>query len=307
MHDSQAVISWLVRQNTRIQSNVIMQPLPEIQYRGLIPVDTTGPQWLKTVGMYSGNQYGKAKWINGNSDDIPLVDIGRNFHQSQVYTAGVGYGYGLEEIECALEAGQDLRPDKAAAARRASEEMIDDVVFNGDQLKGFSGFLSMPLVTVQAPIFGDWLGATPPTEDQVLRDLNSLISGSGQATNFTSYANTILLPELWYDFIASARLGDDGSETILSFLERRNVYTARTGQQLMIRSMRGLDTAAVSGGARAVAYRNSAESLVLRMPMSYRFFPVYQEDVLNFVVPGLFRLGGLEVLRPEDIRYMDDI
>jgi hypothetical protein len=41
--------------------------------------------------------------------------------------------------------------------------------------------------------------------------------------------------------------------------------------------------------------------------MMHRFLPVHQVGALNFVVPGIFRLGGLEVRTKEAMRYMDGV
>jgi hypothetical protein len=41
--------------------------------------------------------------------------------------------------------------------------------------------------------------------------------------------------------------------------------------------------------------------------MPHRFLPVYQDGPLNWKVPGVFRTGGLDVRRPTEMRYMDNI
>ncbi len=71
--------------------------------------------------------------------------------------------------------------------------------------------------------------------------------------------------------------------------------------------MRGLETAGAAGVARMVAYRRNPQVLKLHIPMPHRFLPVYQDGPLNFVVPGVFRLGGLDIRRPKEIRYGDGI
>jgi hypothetical protein len=56
-----------------------------------------------------------------------------------------------------------------------------------------------------------------------------------------------------------------------------------------------------------VAYRRNPQVLKLHVPMPHRFLPVYQDGPLNFVVPGVFRLGGLDIRRPKEVRYGDGI
>src|SRR5690606_4934130 len=120
---------------------------PDIQYPGLIPVDTSAHPFAQTVTYYSSDKFGKAGWINGNADDIPLAGTELTQHKTSVYTAGIGYGYGWEEINHAIMLGVNLTADDAKAARRAYEEMVDRVSFKGDAEKGFKGLIDYNGVT----------------------------------------------------------------------------------------------------------------------------------------------------------------
>ncbi|WP_399499107.1 major capsid family protein, partial [Streptomyces sp. P17] len=63
-------------------------------------------------------------------------------------------------------------------------------------------------------------------------------------------------------------------------------------------SRRGGGFFGVVGGGRMVAYRNTADVLELPMPMDYRFFPLYQDGPFNFTVPGMGRIGQIDVKKP---------
>ena len=83
--------------------------------------------------------------------------------------------------------------------------------------------------------------------------------------------------------------------------------TATTGQPIVIRGMRSLDTAGASSTARLVAYRYSPQVLKLHMPMPHRFLPAYQSGPLRWDVPGVMRLGGLDIRLPKEVVYLDGI
>jgi hypothetical protein len=85
------------------------------------------------------------------------------------------------------------------------------------------------------------------------------------------------------------------------------VYTANSGQPLTIRGIRKLDTAGISGGARMIAYRRDPEVLKFHMPMPHRFLPVWQAGPTRWEIPGMLRLGGLDVRLPNEISYVDGI
>ena len=96
--DAQVALGFVIAQTTIIEPGVYRTVYPDIQYRGLIPVDTEGSEFATSVTYMSQDQFGKADWINGNADDIPKAGTTRAKFETPVYTAGIGYGYGFEEI-----------------------------------------------------------------------------------------------------------------------------------------------------------------------------------------------------------------
>jgi hypothetical protein len=303
LFDAQAALGFVTAQTTHIEREVNETVYPDIQYPALVPVDTSAHPFAKTVTYYSSDKFGAAKWINGNADDIPLAGTELAKHETSVHMAGIGYGYGYEEINQAQMLGINLTADDAMAARRAYEEMVDRVALFGDAVKGFSGLINSSAVTAAAVTTGAWASAT---EDQILADINGVILAVSSGTQYAAMADTLLLPYAKLNLLATNRLGDT-QMTILEFLRRNNTYTAMTGQELTIRAVRGLDTAGAAGVARMAAYRRHPQVLKLHIPMPHRFLPVYQDGPLSFVVPGVFRLGGLDIRRPKEVRYGDGI
>ncbi|MCD0280467.1 DUF2184 domain-containing protein [Xanthomonas melonis] len=303
-------MGFLVAQTTIIEPGVYRTVYPDIQYRDLIPVDTSGSEFATSVTYYSQDQYGKADWINGNADDIPKAGTNRSQFQTGVHTAGIGYGYGWEEIGRAQLLGINLPTEDAAVARRASEDMVDRVALYGDGSKGFSGlFNAAGVIPVAAPTgaWGTLLAAGTATPDQIVADMNASILNVFNGTNTTAIADRLLLPWSKFLLISTKRMSNDSDMTILQYFLANNVYTATTGQQLMVRGLRGLDTAGAGGVARMIAYRYDPNVLKLHMPMPHRFLPVFQSGPLRWDVPGVMRLGGLDVRLPKQVVYVDGI
>lgn len=302
--DAQAAFGFVVRQTTIIEPEVYKTRFPSIQYRDLIPVDTSGSEFATSVTYMSSDQFGKADWINGNSDDIPKAGTTRAKHETPVVTAGIGYGYGWEEIGRAQLLGINLQADDAMAARQASEEMIDRVALRGDATKGFEGLFDHSAVTpVNAPT-GSWDSATAA---QMIADMNAALLGIFNNTNTVAMGDTLLLPWSKFFKISTTQNSAASDLTVLQYFLQTNVYTAATGRQLTIRGVRELDTAGVSGVPRLVAYRNDRQVLKLHMPMPHRFLPVYQSGPLRWDVPGVMRLGGLDIRLPKEVTYLDGI
>jgi hypothetical protein len=301
--DAQAALGFVLSQTTYIERTVNQIVYADIQYQDLIPVDTSAPEWVKTITFFSGDKFGKAGWINGNGDDIPRAGSERTKFESSVYTAAIGYGYGLEEISQAQMLGINLPSDDAAAARRAYEEMVDGVLLRGDTTKGFQGLINNSAVTAVTAPTGNW-GAS--TAAQKIADLNAVLMPTYAGTLYTSIADTLLLP-----FEKLQQLAQDvmpnTTETVLSFFMRQNIYTMTTGKPLTIRGIYGLLTAGAGSTARAVAYVKDPSVLKAHIPMPHRFLPVYQAGPIRWEVPGIFRLGGLDIRKPQSVRYLDGI
>jgi len=302
--DAQAAMGFVTSQTSYIERQVNEIQYPDIQYPQLVPVDTSASPWAKTVTYYSSDKFGKAGWINGNSDDIPIAGTEKTKNETAVYTAGIGYAYGLEEISQAQMLGMNLPGDDAQAARRAYEEMVDRVVIVGDASKGFYGLINAPGVTVGTATTGNWATATPA---QILADVNNQLTGQYTGTLYTAPVDTLLLPYSAWLLLTTRMVSDLSTETIFSWLLRNNVYTAVTGQPLSVRGLRQLDTAGAGGTRRMVAYRRDPSVVKVHIPMPHRFLPVFQAGPIRYEVPGIFRLGGVDVRQPLLFSYVDGI
>lgn len=304
----QANLSYAVQQTAHIEAGVYRMRYPDLDYASMIPVDVSASEWAKTVTYFSMDSVGAARWISGNAKDVPTVGISMEKHETSVYTAGIGYSFGFEEVNFARMAGVSLDTEFAMAARRASEELIYKTALTGDSEKNMEGLFSytgVPTETIPADGTGSSKLWSTKTPDLIIRDVNQMLTGLHSATNTVAMADTLIMPIERYQTIASTRLTDTAM-TVLEFIRQNNVYTAMTGRPLNIRGQRGMTTIGSGSTARLIAYRNSPEVLKLHIPMPHRFLPM-QVEGLQFTVPGVFRLGGLDVRLPKEIRYGDGI
>lgn len=304
----QASFNFAVQQTSHIEAEVYRTRYPELDYASLIPVDTSANPWVKSVTYRSLDGAGTAGWINGNADDVPVVGMQHEQHETEVHTAAIGYDFGLEEVNQARLLGIALDSEKAMLARKAAEQMTYNVAFTGDTSKGWTGLFnnaSVPAATATADGTGSTATWSTKTPDQIIRDVNAALIGMGTATNQTEMADTLILPVERLQTIASKRLTDT-SMTVLEFIERANVYTAQSRRPLTIVGKRGMLAIGSGSTARMVAYRRSPEVLKMHVPMPHMFLPM-QERNLRFIVPGIFRLGGLDIRLPKAVTYVDGI
>jgi hypothetical protein len=307
---AQQAFSFAVQTAQIIEPQVYEIQYPEVQYPNLLPVDTSGNEWAKSIGFYVTDKVGQAAWFNHLAADVPFADITRAKYEVGVEMAAAGYYWTMEEIgQQMMIPNLNLMTARASAARRASEEMIDRIAFFGDTVKNWTGVTNDANVTItNAPADGTGSSAlwSAKTANLIARDLNLILTGIYTTSLTTEIADTVLLPPDRFTTLAQS-IVTNTAVTGLTLVQQSNAYTALTGNPLNIRTVRGLETAGAGGVARAIAYRNDMEILKLHLPMPFNFRPVMQTTPLRFDVPGIFRTGGVEIRRPGSMRYLDGI
>lgn len=310
--DAQAALSFLQQTAQFVEPGIYELKYPEIQYPNLVPVDTSGSEWMKSIGFYTSDKVGQATWFNHLANDVPFANISLAKLEQPIEMASIGYYWTLEEAgQAAMSSGPTINvvTERAAAARRAAEEFIDRIAFFGDTTKNWTGLTNDANVTiVGAPADGTGSSAlwANKTGIQMGRDINLILSAVYTGSLTTETADTLLLPPDRFTTLAGSLLTNTAVSG-LSYVQQSNAYTALTGSPLTIRTVRGLETAGAGGVARAIAYRRDAQVLKLHLPMPFNFRPVMQATALRFDVPGIFRTGGVEIRRPGSMRYLDNI
>lgn len=314
----QQALAFVAGQAHRINQQVYETRYPDWDFARLIYVDTTGPEWGPGVITYTSDVSGVANWQAAAAKDIPLSDVSQERTVRNFHLAAIGYQFNLEEVNTIMGfPGASLPDRRAKAARLAYMKFMYDLTLKGSAAKGLKGIINYTGVTAtdapndgtsSARVWIDANGVGQKTPAQIVRDINLGLQGVYLTTGMIELADTLLLPIEAYNYIASTPYSATTMETILSFIQRTNIYTMQTGQPLTIRAVADLSKGDAAGTkGRMVAYKNNAEYVRLHLPMAHRFLPVYQDGPLNFVIPGIFRTGGVEILTTAAVRYIDQI
>lgn len=315
--NAQAALGFVQDQTYNIATEVERIEYPGVDINDLLVVQTQGDPWANGITTYTLDGAGQARWYNGGSNTMPLAEIQRGRTDFPFELGAMGYEFNLEEVNKARIAGINISDEKAYYARQAAEQFIYYVGISGDTLRGTRGLINNPLIVQgNAAAVGTGNGAVAgspqsiqwanKSAEQVLQDFNGLIVAPYNASNQIMMADTVLLP-----FTAMQQLDlrvlPGTSETLMAFLLRSNSYTQRTGQPLKVRGLRELETAGAGGTRRMIAYARNGRVAKFHMPMPFMFMPVWQNGPINWLVPGLFRIGGTDWIRPASATYADGI
>jgi hypothetical protein len=275
--------------------------LAELSALGIIPVDSSAGAGAETITYHQYGEVGQAKIIANYSTDLPRVDlVGKKF-TSDVKSIGVSYGYSIQDIRAARMAGKPLEQRKASAARRANDQQVNDIAFFGDEEHGLVGLLThpnIPTYTLPADGTGSSTKFKDKTADQVLRDLNGMVTKMLELTKNVERPDTLLLGHTTHSDLTSRRVGDT-QVTILAFFLANNPYIKNVQ---VVPEFVGVGTGETD---ICMIYKKSPDKLTLEIPQPFEQFPVQMEG-LEYVVPCHSRNGGVIIYFPLSLMKAED-
>lgn len=306
----QQALSFLVAQTSYIEPQVVRIKYPELNYAQFVPIDSSANEWAKSITFFSIDMVGQADWFNHMARDVPIADIMRQKHEQGIEMAAIGYRYTLEELgQAMMLPGTNLTTERAAAARRAYEEMCHNICMYGDARKNWQGLTNStlpPVINIATSFAAQVATGTAASLGAILQGVNAILTNIWQSSLTVEMADTLLLPLGTMSLLSMTQLPNT-TMNLMEWIKKNNMYSQETGNDLMIRGVRGLDTAGASGNGRAIAYRRDPDVVKIHIPMTHRFLPVWQTGPIVFDVPGIFRLAGLEIRRPGAFRYADGV
>lgn len=300
---------FFARELEYVKSRSYDKKYANLKARMLIPMSSEAEPWADAIVYESYDHVGVAKMIVGYSDDMPRADIKGVQVINVVKSLGCSYGYNIMEIRKSQAKGKSLEQRKANAAKRAILEMENRLAFLGDSATGLKGFLNhanVPFLVLPADGSGsdtEFLNGQVAlkTPAQILRDLHAIANAVVNQTLGVEQPDTLLLPRTIYLYIASTpwSTSNDGKTILQLFLEQSQYIKN-------VDWLNELETAAASGGKRAVAYRRDPEALTMEVPQDFEQFDPQSRN-LEFVVPCHSRFGGIIWYYPLSAVYADDL
>lgn len=255
---------------------------PNLRAREFVPLDPEIDNAIETIRLRSYSQVGIARLLASYAEDLPRSDVLANEQTFGVKGIGTSYGYNLQEVRAANKAGTSLDAKKAAAARRATEVVIDRVLASGDAATGLTGLLNIPnALTYTVPADGTgasalWINKTPAL---IVRDMVGICEYIVTQTAEVEAPNMLLLPRAQYTLIRTTRFDSNSDKTILDWFKAQYPGVAVEPWYKML-------GAGAGGTQRMMAYSMTPDHLQGAVPQEFEQLPV-QERGLEFIVPCL--------------------
>lgn len=268
--------------------------------RSLFPVSNEGGAGITSITYRTYDQVGSAKIINAYADDLPRADVKGKETTIPVRSVGTSFGYNLDEIQSSQLTGAALDQRRANAARRAVEQVVNDVAFYGDAESGLPGLFSNPNIPTGSVVNGgtgtEWVNKTP---EQILFDINDLFNDIFETTKMVERGNTLLLPPAQWAYISATPRSSGTETTILQYLVKNSPFLSSEADVIPINECTASLNPLLSADAM-IAYDRNPDKLQLEIPVELEMMPVQQKN-LEFVVPGRSRIAGLNIYYPLSI------
>ena len=216
-----------------------------------------------------------------------------------------------------------LEPMKMEAVGRNPEEFLDkgirlhfDHYVDLNVYKGFkkvksTGLLNNANITrvSAAPVTPggtntQWSGKTA---DQILADINALLSGIWTANECSSDAipNHILVPVEQFGMLVTNKVSDDSERSILTYVLENNIAAAQ-GKELIISPCRFCSGIGTGGKNRMVAYMNQEDRICINLTQPLKRMETEYTN-MRYKIPYFGQFSGVRFLYPSTVRYMDGI
>lgn len=156
---------FFARELDQVKTKTYDKQYPELSALSYFPITSEVNEGAETTTYYSYDITGMAAIINNYATDLPRVDVQGESHTASIKSVGDSYGYNVQEMRASRMAGKSLDARKGAAARRASDYMVNKIAFAGDKKHNLVGIFSdgtdIPLYTlseveVDGKKYTDW-------------------------------------------------------------------------------------------------------------------------------------------------------
>lgn len=274
------------------------KPLKSAEF---LPINVEGGDGVNEITWRRYTDVGLAVIISDYGMDIPRSDVYAEEFSVKPKEIATSFGYGLFEIARARRANLPLDRKRATAARRAMDFKIDSLAWHGDAEHGIQGFIDYP--GTQEYITPDGGTFSPlweeKTSDEILKDMNDMITTVRTTTNGVESPDTMLMPIAQYELIRNKRVSDYSDTTVLEYFRRNN-------PDIEIYWVNELAGAGAGESDRIIAYKRDPQHVTQEMPTVLNTLPETRDN-FEYVTVMYSRYAGVIIYYPLSVIFADNV
>lgn len=313
-NDAVAASLFLTRELEGIDAvvnDVKYAQLKSLQFVSLKPgLDPTDEVYTRRKRDFNG---AKAKRSSHPTDTAPLAQVSRGEESTSYFVYKQGFAYSRDELAKSARYNMPLDRERAEAARKLLAQSLDALLATGDAEVSMPGLLNISgTQTYSIPANGSGSSSlwTSKTADQILADLNGIVTQMKVNTKEIFGVQRIILPTTLERYIATTARSSTSDLSILEYFKRNNPGVevlewerlADSSADLYGNSCNG--TSVGSGLTRIVAGDFSPDNVrALVSVMGEMLEPERQGE--GWKVDMRMKLAGIDAPQPKALLYAD--
>lgn len=310
--------------------NVFKEPYDieyaELKGKQMVPVRYDLDPGSETFTYTSFDRRGQAKRVKDYSKDFPRVNVFGSQFLNPVASYGASYAYSIDELRAALKAGRSIEAMRAFACRKAIDEMIDQVLSNGDPdvdngaqsgIAPMQGILTLTNTqTGTASALGSassttWWNSTTAalnkTQDQIIADVTGVITNVPYNTKGVEKVRRIVLPIFQMGILKNTPRSTVSDTTLLAFLEKNNPdIEFMDWERLTGAGAANTNFAQNAAGDLMLAYNPDRSKLFAPIAIEFEQLAPQLEG-MAYQVPARCKLGGVVSPYPQSLYFLSGI
>lgn len=184
-------------------------------------------------GLGAGNTVGRGKsWAGKVTNQVTSqsLDISKTTNPLRVWEQEIKFT--ILEIESAAKTGRPIDQQKFEFLQLKYQMDIDEQMYVGDLTTGDTGLLNSSLITNTANVATkaaggtQWANAQP---DEILADVNSLITSVWSASAWAVMPNRLLIPPTQFGLLCTMKVSTAGNVSVLKYLLENNITVRANG------------------------------------------------------------------------------
>jgi hypothetical protein len=267
-------------------------------------------------GLGTGNSVGRGKsWAGKTTNQVTSqsLDIAKIANPLRIWEQEVKFT--IMELESAAKTGRPVDQQKFEFLQLKHQMDIDEQVYVGDLGTGDTGLLNSSLITNNKIVATGASGYTPwasKQADEMLADVNELITSVWTASAWAVMPNRLLLPPVVFGLISTQKVSNAGNVSVLKYLEENNITVrAQKGGGLQIfpcKWLVGLNAGVGAASFGVPGTKTSSNDVMfcytkqynrVRYPMTTLQRTPIQYSGIWHMTTYFCRLGVVEVVYPE--------
>lgn len=285
-------------------------PLQSVTWARDMPL-RTDVTFADDISSFTNSTFAAPGGVNGSNKNWAAkdasaiagisLDIGKTPQPLTVWATQLSWT--IAELQAAEKLGRPVDTQKYEGMQRKYQMDIDEQVYVGDAALGLTGFVNHGALTNTAnALTGNWATATA---DQILADVNELLTSAWQTTGFAVCPSKVLMAPYPYTLLATSKVSSAGNLTILQFIKENSICNGLNGKPLDIEPCKWL-TGTNNGNPLGVTATDAMQAY--SQDRKYVRFPIVplQRTALEYrdirqLVTYFGRLGQVELVYSDTV------